>query len=103
MSKYIISETQYQFLTETGSNSAAMDLDIYVQPVNYDTGTGNEDLVDSIESIIQNLQEISSSLKTGKKIAPELKNKIYQLDDFTKETIEQIKGSKFTNFNNRLS
>lgn len=100
MSKYIISESQYQKLMETGSNSAAMDLDIYVQPVSYDTGTGNEDLVDTIESVIEKLKEVSSSLKVGKKIEPELKNKLFQITDLVNETCNQIQVSKFTNFNN---
>jgi len=100
MSKYIIFESQYQKLLETGSNSAAMDLDIYVQPIHFDTNTGNEDLVDSIDTIIDKLEEISSSLRVGKKIAPEMKDKIYQISDFVNNTTEQIQYSEFTNIDN---
>jgi len=100
MSKYIISESQYQKLIETGSNSAAMDLDIYVQPVHFDTNTGNEDLLDSIDTIIDKLEEISSSLRVGKKIAPEMKDKIYQISDLVNNTTEQIQYSEFTNIDN---
>jgi len=100
MSKYIISESQYQKLIETGSNSAAMDLDIYVQPVHFDTNTGNEDLVDSIDTIIDKLEEISFSLRVGKKIAPEMKDKIYQISDLVNNTTEQIQYSEFTNIDN---
>lgn len=100
MSKYIISERQYEKLTETGSNSAAMDLDRYVQPVNYDTGTGNEDLVDTLDDVINKLEEIKSSLETGKKIEHSMKDRIFEISDLINDTCERINISKFTNTNN---
>jgi predicted SnoaL-like aldol condensation-catalyzing enzyme len=61
--KVIISESQYKKLVETGSNSAAMDLDIYVQPS---------------EEVIDKLEELISMFKGGKKTKPQLKSKIYK-------------------------
>ena len=46
MSKFILTESQLKKLLETGSNSAAMDLDIYSQinPISTDNGNlGTED------------------------------------------------------------
>ena len=50
--KVIISESQYKKLVETGSNSAAMDLDIYTQPMQTDTDNGNLDVIDASEEVI---------------------------------------------------
>ena len=82
MMKVIISESQYKKLVETGSNSAAMDLDIYTQPMQIDTDNGNVDVVDATEDIIDNLEELVAMFKSGKKTSTETKNKLYKaLDD----------------------
>lgn len=82
MYKVIITESQYKRLFETGSNSAAMDLDIYTQPMQIDTDNGNVDVVDATEDIIDNLEELVAMFKSGKKTSSETKNKLYKaLDD----------------------
>ena len=67
MYKVIITESQYKRLFETGSNSVAMDLDIYAQPMQIDTDNGNVDVVDATEDIIDNLEELVAMFKSGKK------------------------------------
>jgi hypothetical protein len=81
VNKILITEKQYKRLLETGSNSAAMDLDIYVQPVHYDTSNGNENLEDSLEEIMNKLKELNSLFKVGKKINQDTKNKIFSVVD----------------------
>lgn len=82
MYKVIITESQYKRLFETGSNSVAMDLDIYAQPMQIDTDNGNVDVVDATEDIIDNLEELVAMFKSGKKTSTETKNKLYKaLDD----------------------
>ena len=66
---------------ETGSNSAAMDLDRYVQPVEYDTSTGNSNLEGSLEEIMGKLKELNSLFKVGKKVKQDTKNKIFSVVD----------------------
>lgn len=100
MFKYIISQRQYKILTETGSNSAAMDLDRYVQVTDFDHGTGNEDLVDEIQLCIDNLEEIANQLQVGRKIDPNSKTKIHQITDYINEVHDKIKFSEFTNSEN---
>ena len=78
MLKIIISERQYKKLMERGSNSVAMDLDIYTQPMQTDTDNGNLDVIDASEEIIDSLEELISMFKGCKKTLPEFKNKIYQ-------------------------
>ena len=89
--KVILSQSQYQRLLETGSNSAAMDLDIYVQPMQTDTDNGNLDVIDASEEIIDNLEELISMFKGGKKTRPEKKNKIFQGLDSLKQAHSEIK------------
>lgn len=84
-SQIIITEKQFRRLYETGSNSAAMDLDIYVQPVSHDTSTGNNDLIDALEDIESMYKELKNELESGKKIKQNEKNNIFKLvDDFNK-------------------
>jgi hypothetical protein len=97
MSKYIISERQFKILVETGSNSAAMDLDRYIQISDFDHGNGNEDLVDEISLSIDNLQELSNQLSGGKKVDPNLKTKIHKITDYINDVCDEIKFSEFTN------
>ena len=81
MKRIVITEKQYNRLIETGSNSAAMDLDIYVQPVDYDTSNGNENLEDSIDDIIGKLKELNSLFKVGRKIEHNTKNQVFKVVD----------------------
>lgn len=81
MKTILITEEQYKRLLETGSNSAAMDLDIYVQPVEYDTDNGNSNLEDSLDEIMDKLKELNSLFKVGKKISQDTKNKIFSVVD----------------------
>ena len=84
MGKIILTETQLQKLVEWGSNSVAQDLDRYTQPISVDTDNGNEDIEDTIQDIMDKLQELSSMFKSGKKVRPELKSKFYGIfDDIT--------------------
>lgn len=94
MKKILITKEQYQRIFETGSNSAAMDLDIYVQPVNYDTSNGNENLEDSVDDIINKLKELNSLFTSGKKIKTSTKNKIFGVvDDLNTVYDETIENS----------
>jgi hypothetical protein len=91
MLKVIITESQYKKLLERGSNSVAMDLDIYTQPMQTDTDNGNIDVIDASEEIINSLEELISMFKGGKKTRPEFKNKIYQGLDNIKSAYSEIK------------
>jgi hypothetical protein len=93
MLKVIITESQYKKLLEIGShtNSVAMDLDIYTQPMQTDTDNGNLDVIDASEEIIDSLEELISMFKGGKKARPEFKNKIYQGLDNIKSAYSEIK------------
>lgn len=90
MAKIILTENQLRRLVETGSNSAAMDLDIYIQPVHFDTSTGNESMEESIDEIVHKLQEIKSSFKTGKKTKQNVKTRIFQILDNLKDVYNII-------------
>ena len=81
MSQILITEKQFKRLFETGSNSAAMDLDIYVQPVSHDTSTGNNDLIEVLEDIKSMCNELSNSLESGKKLKQNQKTQIFKLYD----------------------
>ena len=91
MLKVIITESQYKKLMESGSNSVAMDLDIYTQPMKTDTDNGNIDVIEASEEIIDSLEELISMFKGGKKTRPEFKNKIYQGLDNIKSAYSEIK------------
>jgi len=91
MHKVIITESQYKRLFETGSNSVAMDLDIYTQPMQTDTDNGNLDVIDATEDIIDNLEELVAMFKSGKKTSPQLKSKIYKSLDDIKQSHSDIK------------
>lgn len=77
MAKFILTESQYQRLIETGSNSVAMDLDIYSQPMTTHTDNGNLDVEDAVSDIISKMEELKAMLKSGKQVHPELKNRIF--------------------------
>ena len=90
MAKYIIKESQYQKILETGAANAAMDLDIYVQQIDRDTSHGNENVIESIENINSLLNELKFMFNSGKKIPLELKNTIFKLTDDVKRIYNQI-------------
>jgi hypothetical protein len=94
MNKVIITESQYKKLVEYAPNGAAMDLDIYTQPMQIDTDNGNLDVVDASEEIINTLEELISMFKGGKKTRPELKSKIYKGLDNIKKAHTEIKHEK---------
>jgi len=95
MLKVIITESQYKRLFEQqGSNSVAMDLDIYIQPMQTDTDNGNLDVIDATEDIIDNLEELVAMFKSGKKTSSELKGKIYKALDDINQTHSDIKYEK---------
>ena len=91
MLKVIITESQYKKLMERGSNSVAMDLDIYTQPTKIDTNNGNLDVEETIENIIAKLEEVLAMFKTGKKVHPELKNRFFGILDDINLNFENIK------------
>lgn len=91
MSKIIISESQYRRLIETGSNSAAMDLDIYTQPMAVDTSNGNEEVDNSLYDMISKMKELKNMFESGKKVPTELENEIFSLHDKFKKVFELIK------------
>lgn len=91
MGKIVITERQYKVLLETGAANAAMDLDRYVQPVEYDTGTGNENVEDSIDEIISKLKELNSLFKIGKKIKNDTKIKIFGVVDDLNHVYDETK------------
>lgn len=92
MRKIILTAEQYQRIFETGAANAAMDLDIYVQPVHYDTGTGNEGLEDSIKDTIDKLKELNSLFKVGKKVKSITKNKIFNALDNLSQAYDESKS-----------
>lgn len=94
MAKLIVTESQYRRLFETGSNSAAMDLDIYVQPVYHDTSTGNNDLIEVFEEIVSMSNEMKNELEVGKKLKQSEKNSIFKLYDNLKSVYELSKVSQ---------
>jgi hypothetical protein len=94
MLKVIITENQYKKLVESGSNTVAMDLDIYTQPMQTDTDNGNLDVVDASEEVIDSLEELISMFKGGKKTRPEVKDLIYKGLDGIKKAHSEIKYEK---------
>jgi hypothetical protein len=95
MLKVIITESQYKRLLEQqGSNSVAMDLDIYTQPMQTDTDNGNLDVIDATEDIIDNLEELVAMFKSGKKTSSVLKGKIFKAFDDISQTHSDIKYEK---------
>jgi hypothetical protein len=94
MLKVIITENQYKKLVESGSNTVAMDLDIYTQPMRTDTDNGNLDVIDASEEVIDSLEELISMFKGGKKTRPEVKDLIYKGLDGIKKAHSEIKYEK---------
>lgn len=93
MAKYIINENQYNKLLEQSSNSAAMDLDIYSQPMTTAADNGNTDVQDAVEDLISKMNELLSMLKTGKQISAESRVQIFHNLDEVNKTFSNIKYS----------
>jgi dihydroorotase len=92
MSKFILTESQYQKLVEqVDSNRAAMDLDIYSQPMTTHTDNGNLDIEDAVTDIISKMEELKSMLKSGKQVHSELKNRIFKGLDQINAAFSNIK------------
>jgi len=85
MGQVFITKKQLINLFETGAANAAMDLDIYVQPVYHNSSNGNDDLIESCENIESQINELKSSLVTGKKLSQAQKNLLFKIDDLTKK------------------
>jgi len=82
----LISEKQFEKLVET-----AQDLDRYVQLIDYDSSNGNEGLEVSIKGSIDELNELLSMFKTGKKIYPNTESKIHKILDDIKSINLEVK------------
>lgn len=92
MKRVILTKKQVQFLLkETGSNSAAMDLDIYVHPLHHDSDNGNIDEEEAVEEVIDKLQELLSMFKSGKKVNSSQRNNIFKSLDDINSNFEDIK------------
>ena len=91
MSKIIITESQLRKLFETGSNSAAMDLDIYTQINPHSTNNGNSDTEDSLNMMIEKMEELISMIKTGKKVSTQAKTEIPAVLDMMDKIYNKIK------------
>lgn len=96
MSKIIITETQLKKLMEqtAGVNSAAMDLDIYSQPMETSAGNPNNEVAESAEQIIDYLQELIAMMKGGKEVSSPLRQSIHKGLDDVKTAYENIKYGK---------
>lgn len=81
-----ITEGQLSKLLET-----AMDLDIYVQPIDYPSSNGNESVESTISDSIDKLKEILTLFKTGKKIFPENQIPIHKLFDAINKVYLDVK------------
>ena len=86
MSSIIIKESQLIKLMET-----AMDLDIYVQPIDSPIPGKNEDFVDSLEDIKSKVQELIMMANTGKQIDEEQKREIFRLVDLFRNVYDKVK------------
>ena len=86
MSSIIIKESQLVKLLET-----AMDLDIYVQPVDLPIPGQNDDFVESLEEIKSKITEIISLANNGEKIGQKQKREIFRLVDLFNKTYNNIK------------
>jgi hypothetical protein len=94
MRKIIITESQLKRLMEQGTNSAAMDLDIYSQPMETSAGSPNEEVAESAEQIIDYLQELIAMMKGGKEVSTPLRQRIHKGLDDVKGAYENIKYGK---------
>jgi len=86
MATIIIKESQLVKLCET-----AMDLDIYVQPVEPMVPGTNDDLISTLESLRDRAQEILQMAENNVKIREEGKREIYRIFDQFMKAYEMIK------------
>ena len=86
MPSIIISKKQLVKLTET-----AMDLDMYVQPIDYSSSNGNEDLVNTIDEVKDKLTELNSMFTTGRKISTETEGNVFKILDMINKVYDNIK------------
>lgn len=86
MSSIIIKESQLVKLLET-----AMDLDIYVQPIDSPMPGKNDDFVDSLEEIKLKIGELVSMVNNGDEINHQQKREIFKLVDLFNKTYNNIK------------
>jgi hypothetical protein len=91
MSKFILTESQLKKLLETGSNSAAMDLDIYSQINPISTDNGNLGTEDSLKNIVEKMEELISMIQTGKKVPTQVRSEIHRILDEIDKVYEKIK------------
>ena len=91
MSKIIITEFQLKKLMEQNTNSVAMDLDIYSQPMDTPAGNPNDEVQESAEQIMDYLKELIAMMKGGKEIPTTLRQKIHKGLDDVKGAYENIK------------
>jgi len=91
MAQILITEKQLKKLIETGSNSAAMDLDIYTSAYNQPSDNGNLDSQETIQNTIDSLNELLSMIKSGKKMTPQSKSDLARAFDFIKKGYSEIK------------
>ena len=94
MRKIIITELQLKRMIEQNTNGAAMDLDIYSQPMETSAGNPNEEVAESAEQIIDYLQELISMMKGGKEVSTPLRQRIHKGLDDVKGAYENIKYGK---------
>lgn len=86
MASIIITEQQLVKLMET-----AMDLDIYVQPVDPMIPGLNNGFVDSLEEMKTKIEELSMMAGNGKEIGQQNKIEIHKLLDLFNKVYEKIK------------
>lgn len=86
MSSIIVKESQLVKLLET-----AMDLDIYVQPIDSPIPGENDDFNNSLEDIKQKIEEVIMMAANGKKIDQAQKREIFKLVDLFNKIYEEIK------------
>lgn len=91
MGSIILTKSQYQKLIEQTSNSSAMDLDIYSQPMTTSSDNGNSDIEDAVDDIISKMNELNSMIKSGKQISSESKTQIFRNLDQINQTFSNIK------------
>jgi translation elongation factor P/translation initiation factor 5A len=91
MGKIIITESQFKKLYETGSNSAAMDLDIYTQINPVSTDNGNLDTEDSLDMMVEKMEELISMIKTGKQVPTQVRSEIHGVLDTIDKIYNKIK------------
>ena len=90
--KFIIKESQIKRIHEqVTTQAAAMDLDIYNQDMETPTGDFNSSAEESIEDIIEKLQEILAMIKTGKEVKTKIKSRIFKNLDDIKSIYSDIK------------